>query len=199
MIKVVVIDDHELVLHGLNERLKQENGFEVVGAFTNYQDLLLCLKYKSVDIIIMDLMLKDIHGFDLISKIESFYKEPLKIVLVSGFYEKLLHKRAIELGVKAFLPKECSYDELISTVYNVYNGNQVIPDSILGERSDCLLTETEIEILRLISKEYTNEKISKKLFISRRTVDSQVSNICTKLNDNGRVGAVREGVKLKLL
>ena len=43
MIKVVVIDDHELVLHGLNERLKQENGFEVVGAFTNYQDLLLCL------------------------------------------------------------------------------------------------------------------------------------------------------------
>lgn len=199
MIKVVVIDDHELVLHGLNERLKQENGFEVVGAFTNYQDLLLCLKYKSVDIIIMDLMLKDIHGFDLISKIESFYKEPLKIVLVSGFYEKLLHKRAIELGVKAFLPKECSYDELISTVYNVYNGNQVIPDSILGERNDCLLTETEIEILRLISKEYTNEKISKKLFISRRTVDSHVSNICTKLNVNGRVGAVREGVKLKLL
>jgi len=199
MIKVVVIDDHELVLHGLYERLKQENGFEVVGAFTNYQDLLLFLKYKSADIIIMDLMLKDIHGFDLITEIEKFYKEPLRIVLVSGFYEKLLHKRAIELGVKAFLPKECTYDELISTVYNVYNGNQVIPDFILEERRECLLTDTEIEILRMISKEYTNEKISKKLFISRRTVDTHVSNICIKLNVNSRVGAVREGIKLKLI
>ena len=199
MIKVAIIDDHELVLQGLYERLKQEKGFEIVGAFTEYKELLLCLKYKPVDIIIMDLMLKNIHGFDLITEIEKLHLESLKIILVSGFYEKLLHKRAIELGIKAFLPKECSYDELISTVYNVYNGNQVIPDSIFGEKRSSLLTDTEIEILRLISKEYTNEKISKKLFISRRTVDTHVSNICTKLNVNGRVGAVREAIKLKLL
>lgn len=199
MIKVAIIDDHELVLQGLYDRLKKEENFEIVGAFVEYQDLLLCLKYKSVDIIIMDLMLKGIHGFDLISQIKQINQELPKIILVSGFYEPLLHKRALDLGIKAFLPKECSYNELISTVHNVSKGNQVIPDHLLKEEKNHLLTESEIEILRLISKEYTNEKISQKLYISRRTVDTYVSNICSKLNVNSRVGIVREAIKLKLI
>lgn len=70
MIKIAIIDDHELVLQGLYDRLKKETHFEVVGAFTSYQDLLFCLKYKSVDVLIIDLMLKDIHGFDLIAQIQ---------------------------------------------------------------------------------------------------------------------------------
>ncbi|MFC3932257.1 response regulator transcription factor [Streptococcus dentapri] len=199
MIKVAIIDDHELVLQGLYERLKREKDLEIVGAFSEYQDLLLCLKYKSVDIIIMDLMLKGIHGFDLITEIKKLHVEPPKIILVSGFYESLLHKRAMELGIKAFLPKESSYDDLISTVHNVFNGNQVIPDYLMEKEKTKILTDTEIKILKLITKEYTNEKISKELYISRRTVDSHVSSICSKLNVNGRVGAVREALRLKII
>ncbi len=97
------------------------------------------------------------------------------------------------------MPKECSYEELISAVYNVSNGNQIIPDCLLEEDKPHLLTKTEIEVLALIAEEYSNEKIAKKLFISRRTVDTHVSNICTKLNVTGRVGAVREALKLKLI
>ncbi|HEL1013141.1 TPA: response regulator transcription factor [Streptococcus equi subsp. zooepidemicus] len=199
MIKIAIIDDHELVLQGLYDRLKKETHFEVVGAFTSYQDLLFCLKYKSVDVLIIDLMLKDIHGFDLIAQIKQKCQTVPKMILISGFYEPLLHKRALDLGIKAFLPKECSYDELISTVYNVSKGNQVIPDDLLQKQESHLLTESEIEILRLISDEYSNEKISKKLYISRRTVDTHVSNICAKLNVTSRVGAVREAIKLKLI
>lgn len=62
-----------------------------------------------------------------------------------------------------------------------------------------LLTEVELKILKLIVEEYSNAQIAKELFISRRTVDTHVTNICTKLNVTGRVGAVREAVKLKLV
>lgn len=75
----------------------------------------------------------------------------------------------------------------------------MIPDDLLQKQESHLLTESEIEILRLISDEYSNEKISKKLYISRRTVDTHVSNICAKLNVTSRVGAVREAIKLKLI
>lgn len=112
------------------------------------------MKYKSVDVLIIDLMLKDIHGFDLIAQIQQKCQTVPKMILISGFYEPLLHKRALDLGIKAFLPKECSYDELISTVYNVAKGNQVIPDDLLQKQESHLLTESEIEILRLISDEY---------------------------------------------
>ncbi len=199
MIRVALIDDHELVLEGLYDRLKKEENFDIIGAFTEVDDLLLCLKYKDIDILIMDLMLKGIHGFDLITKIKQTNTKIPKIILVSGFYEILLHKRALDLGVKAFLPKECSYEDLISTVYNVSKGNQIIPDNLLEEEKNHILTKTEIEVLELIANEYSNEKIAKKLFISRRTVDNHVSNICAKLNVIGRVGAVREAIKLKLI
>lgn len=199
MIKIAIIDDHELVLQGVYERLKKEDKFEIIGAFTDVPDLMLCLKYKQVDILVMDLMLKDTHGFDLISKINQQVKKVPKIILLSGFYEELLHKRAMELGVKAFLPKETSYEILISTIYNVSNGNNVIPNTLLEKDTNILLTEIEIKVLELIAEEYSNEKIAKELFISRRTVDNHVSNICSKLNVMGRVGAVREAIKLKLI
>lgn len=199
MIKIALLDDHELVLEGLYNRLNKEKDIELVGAFTEVQDFLLCLKYKDVDMIIMDLMLKDVHGFDLIATIEQSCQTLPRIILVSGFYEELLHKRALELGVKAFLPKECSYDELINTVYSVSKGNQVIPDNLLEKEQNSLLTKTELEVLALIADEYSNEKIAQKMFISRRTVDSHVSNICAKLHVTGRVGAVREAIKLKLI
>ena len=70
---------------------------------------------------------------------------------------------------------------------------------MLEEEKNHILTKTEIEVLELIANEYSNDKIAKKLFISRRTVDNHVSNICAKLNVIGRVGAVREAIKLKLI
>ena len=199
MIRLVLIDDHKLVLEGLYNRLKRETNFKIVGTFTEVDDLLLCLKYKNVDIIIMDLMLKGIHGFDLITKVKQTNTKIPKIIIVSGFYEILLNKRAVDLGVKAFLPKESSYEELISAIYNVSKGNQIIPDKLIEDQTNHILTKTEIEVLELIANEYSNEKIAKKLFISRRTVDNHVSNICTKLNVTDRVGAVREAIKLKLI
>ena len=197
-IKLALIDDHELVLSGLYNRLEKEDNLNIVGAFTDANELLLLLKKEAIDVLIMDVMLKDRHGFDLIDQIKQLKINLPKIILISGFYETILHKRALDIGIKAFLPKETSYEELISTILNVANGNQVIPDNLLKNKANHLLTDTEVQVLKLLVDEYSNEKIAKELFISRRTVDSHVSSICAKLGVSTRVGAVREAVRLNL-
>lgn len=199
MMKIVLIDDHALVLQGLQGKLETVPEFDIIGAYTNVNDFLLCLRYKEVDIVVMDLMLKGIHGFELIEKINEIKQREIKIILISGFYEEILHKRALEIGVKAFLRKEVSYDELISCIINVGNGNNVVPDFLMKSYDNSILTESELNVLKLVVNEYTNERIAQELYISRRTVESHISNICRKLEVNSRIGIVREAIKLKLI
>ncbi|CEN28447.1 MULTISPECIES: response regulator transcription factor [Pseudolactococcus] len=198
-INLALIDDHQLVLHGLEEKLQSVDQFTVVASYDNVEGFIMCLKNKQVDVIIMDLMLKEIHGFELIKQIRELGYVDLKIILISGFYEELLHKRALELGVKAFLRKEVSYDELISCIINVAAGNHILPEFLVVHTEHVLLSDVEREVLSLLIAEFTNEKIAQALFISRRTVETHVSTICRKLGVNSRIGAVREGLKLKLI
>ena len=86
-----------------------------------------------------------------------------------------------------------------SAIYAVYKGNHVIPDGLLEKQENNLLTDTELSVLELIVKEYSNEKIANSLFVSRRTVDTHVSHICSKLGVTSRVGAVREAIRLNLV
>lgn len=197
--KIALIDDHALVLQGLNEKLQTIADFDIVGAYTKVNDLLLCLKCNNVDVLVMDLMLKEMHGFELIKKVRRIQKKDIKIIIISGYYEEILHKRALEMGVKAFLKKEVSYAELISCIINVAQGNHVIPDFLVETNTNPLLSVVELKILKLLVNEYTNENIAKELFISRRTVETHVANICRKLEVNSRIGAVREAIKLNLL
>ena len=199
MIKIVLIDDHKMILQGLLTNLSHADNIKIVGAYTEVDDFILCLKNNIVDIVIMDFMLKTHNSFEVIDMMSKYLSSVPKIIILSGFYEELLHKRALELGVKAFLKKESSYDELISTVLNVYHGNTIIPDIFVEPRDHQLLTETELIVLKLLVDEYTNDKIAQELFISRRTVEIHVTNICRKLGVNGRIGAVREGIKLNLV
>ena len=197
-IKLAVIDDHKLVLQGLCKQLEEVDDIEILGSFTEVNALLLFLKQNEVDILISDLILKDTHGFDLVAKIGEEINPELKIILISGFYEELVHQQAIDMGVYAFLRKESSVKELIDCIHEVKRGNQIIPNSIIKEKTTTFLTPTEKEVLKLVAEEYPNEEIAKILSMSHRTVASHVTAICQKLNVKGRVGAAREAIKMNL-
>ena len=197
-IKLAVIDDHKLVLQGLCKQLEEVDDIEILGSFTEVNALLLFLKQNEVDILISDLILKDTHGFDLVAKIGEEINPELKIILISGFYEELVRQQAIDMGVYAFLRKESSVKELIDCIHEVKRGNQIIPNSIIKEKTTTFLTPTEKEVLKLVAEEYTNEEIAKILSMSHRTVASHVTAICQKLNVKGRVGAAREAIKMNL-
>jgi len=136
MIRLVLIDDHSLVLQGLENYFLKEDDFKIVGSYTEVADLLLCLKHEKVDVLVMDFMLKGVTAFDVISQINRFLNTVPKIVLLSGFYDTLLHKRAMDFGIQAFLPKESSYLDVKSAIYAVYKGNHVIPDGLLEKQEN---------------------------------------------------------------
>ncbi|MGL4663109.1 MAG: response regulator transcription factor [Culicoidibacterales bacterium] len=197
--KIVLIDDHDLVLEGLKNKLETVSQLNIIGAYTEVEHLLFCIKSREVDIVIMDFMLKECNGFELIDEIRRIQKKDIKIIILSGFYEEVLHKRALDIGVKAFLRKEISYEELIGCIINVGKGNHIIPDYLVEAQTNPLVSEIEQSVLKLLVDEYTNENIARELHISRRTVETHVSNICCKLGVNSRVGAVREAIKLNLV
>lgn len=106
MIKIAVIDDHELVLQGICTQLSQEEKFDIVGAFTEVEELKLCLLCKKVDVLIMDLMLKDIHGFELIEQLKQMHIDFPKIILISDFMSRCCTSVPMNLGLKLFCQKK---------------------------------------------------------------------------------------------
>jgi two-component system vancomycin resistance associated response regulator VraR len=110
-----------------------------------------------------------------------------------------VYNRILEIGANAILSKDTSSSELISDIINVGKGNDIIPNFLVSNKVEGILSEVEEKVLGLMVDEYTNEEISKELYISQRTVESHVTNILRKLGVNSRVGAVREAVKLKLV
>jgi two-component system vancomycin resistance associated response regulator VraR len=194
------MDEYSLALQALHEQLKKLDEFEIVGAFTTPESLLECLEDISVDILIADFMLQDNQGMSLLEKIHKVQEQQIKIIiLLAGHFDKHLFQRGLELGVKAFLSKDTSFDDLVSVIRSVGKGNDVIPDSLVSGEHTKLLTDTEVKVLELVVLEYTNDRIAKELYLSRRTVETYVSNICSKLGVDSRIGAVREAVRLSLV
>jgi two-component system vancomycin resistance associated response regulator VraR len=143
-------------------------------------------------------MLKSSQGLEMIDRIKTIQQD-IKIIVLSEATDELVIKRAIEMGVNAILRKDTSYSELINSVVSVAKGNDIFPDTIVGSIKSSILTDMEQKVLECIAGEYTNDEIAKKLYISRRTVESYVSNICEKLGTVNRVGAVCKAMKLGLL
>jgi two-component system vancomycin resistance associated response regulator VraR len=197
-LKIVLFDAYKLALMGMESTLKAIRDFEVLGAFSQESELIKCLEENKIDIVIMDLMLKSSNGINFIEKIKKLQNN-VKIIILSEANDELVIKREMEMGVNAILRKDTSYSELISSIISVSKGNDIFPDTIVSNIDNSILSDMEQKVLECIAGELTNDEIAKKLFISRRTVESYVSNICEKLGSINRVGAVCKAMKLGIL
>jgi two-component system vancomycin resistance associated response regulator VraR len=196
--RIVLFDAYTLALQGIFNTIKTVPDFEIVGAYTDEKDLVHCLANKQVDIAVINVMLKSSMGLELIEKIKGAQKD-VKIIALTETQDSMVYKRALEMGVNAFLQKDTSHSELISYIKSVGKGNAILPAFVVEENTSAILSETETNILKLIADEYTSDAIAKEYYISRRTVESHVTSICKKLGVESRIGAVREAVKLKLI
>jgi two-component system vancomycin resistance associated response regulator VraR len=189
-LRLALFDPYTLALEGIYDSLKSVEDFEIIGVFTEEEAFLSCLQQNEVDIVILDLMMKSIQGFELLDDIKSV-KKKLKIIIFADIEEDIFYKRAMEMGVNAFLRQDTSASELINTIISVGKGNDIIPDFMNNQNVQKILT--------LVADEYTNDRIAKELFISRRTVESHVTSICRKLGVDSRIGAVREAIRLNMI
>jgi two-component system vancomycin resistance associated response regulator VraR len=193
-----LFDPYTLALEGIYDTLKSVEDFEIIGVYTEEEAFLNCLKQNEVDIVILDLMMKSIQGFELLENIKNI-KQKIKIIIFADIEEDIFYKRAIEMGVNAFLRQDTSASELINAIISVGKGSDIIPDFMNDQNVQKILTSTEAQILKLVADEYTNDRIAKELYISRRTVESHVTNICRKLGVDSRIGAVREAIRLNMI
>jgi len=206
-IKVFIIDDHPMVVAGLNSLLGSLGNIEVCGSVSNAFDAIPFLKKNKAEVILLDINLPDISGIDLCKKINKEFPE-IKIIGMSTFSERSYISRMIENGASGYLIKSAPGEEIAQAIDTVLNGKMYLsvlmehiakPLSITPSDNLPALTKREKEILQLISEGLTNNQIAEKLFISPLTVDSHRKNLLTKLNVNNTASLIKLAVQNGLI
>ena len=207
MISVLIVDDHPVVVAGLQSLLGQLENIEVAGAASNAFEAISFLKAHAVDVILLDINLPDVSGIDLCRKIRKDFPE-IKILGISTFSDRSYISRMIENGAAGYLMKSASAGQIAEAIETVLNGKMYVsvsmehvlrPLSVTAPGNLAVLTKREKEILGLIAEGLTNNQIAEKLFISQLTVDSHRKNLLTKLNVNNTASLIRVAMEQGLI
>ncbi|MEC2256243.1 response regulator [Bacillus thuringiensis] len=200
MIKVLLVDDHEMVRMGVSAYLSTQPDIEVVGEAENGRkgsELALQLR---PDIILMDLVMDEMDGVEATRAIIQEWPEA-KIVVVTSFLDDEKLYPVIEAGATSYLLKTSRASDIADAVRATYDGETVLEPKVTGKMMSRMrqkkeqplhdgLTEREFEILLLIAEGKSNQEIADELFIALKTVKTHVSNILNKLNVSDRTQAV---------
>jgi DNA-binding NarL/FixJ family response regulator len=187
MIRVLIVDDHELLRAGLRSRLEREPGIAVVGEADSAERAVLMARRLQPDLIVLDLLLPRKSGDEVIPDLADVAPQA-RVLVVSSQAAPSSVRRALSAGAAGYLPKRSSDRDLVAAIRLVADGSGYV-DPDLGAKlvnpdgSAALepLSERERDILHLLALGYTNQEIGKKLFISVRTVDTHRAHIMRKL------------------
>ncbi len=200
MIKLFVVDDHEVVRQGIEAVLRYDSEIEVVGSFECGQKAYEALPHSQVDLVVMDMKLPDGLGAEWARRMKEL-KPELKILILTGFHSEAELLFSLEAGVDGYLFKEVSSDELVRAVKEVNKGNFYLSPEVARKVRELTLspkstlTFREAEVLVALRDGLTTEEIARKLCLSQSTVKTHLRNIYQKLGVRNRVEAVREALK----
>lgn len=215
MIRVLIVEDFELVRRGIKSSLSREDDIEIVAEVGNAEDAVKETLRLKPDVVLMDIKLGEDEDGGI--KATREIKENLKDcrVLILTFFDDSEHVfRAVKAKVDGYLLKDVDKEELVKAIRTINRGKSVIhPDvafkllnMMSGEREkeekkreiQHNLSDREMEVLQLLTTGATNRDIAEKLFISETTVKAHVSSILRKMNVNDRTQAVIKAFEIKL-
>ncbi|WP_368644920.1 response regulator [Alkalibacterium putridalgicola] len=196
MIRLMLVDDHEMVRLGLSSFFSIQEDFEVVAEAADGEASIELAVEEKPDIILMDLVMEVMDGTEATIEIMKRWPEA-KIIILTSFIDDEKVYPAMEAGACGYILKTSSATEIAQAIRETYNGQYYIEDevtSILEEKRHeeneghlhDRLTSRENEVVQLISKGYTNQDIADELFITLKTVKTHVSNILSKLEVEDR-------------
>jgi DNA-binding NarL/FixJ family response regulator len=196
--KILLVDDHTILLDGVKSLLSKEDDLEIVGQAGSAEAALEFLKKQDVDLIITDYSMPGMDGLSLLNTVKRIAPNT-KIILLSMHDEVHLVKEILKAGVNGYVLKKDTHKELLSAIHDVNNDkvylssdvNKMLITNLNNPDEGKLLTDREREILKLIAKEYTNKDIAEELFISERTVETHRKNIFKKTATNSLVGLIK--------
>lgn len=211
-IRIYLADDHQVLIDGLIAVLKTNKSFEVIGYSLSGEHLTEELTELKPDILIMDI---NMPGKDGIAVLKEFSQKGFQcsVIVFSSFDDLKLIKEVLQLGAKGYLTKQAAGENIIEAINSVYNGEEYYSKSVRekifqsfsgrekenGAASESetleLITDREMEILKLISLEYSGKEISEALYISPNTVETHRKNLIKKLNVKNTIGLVKFALK----
>jgi DNA-binding NarL/FixJ family response regulator len=208
-IRIVIADDHEIFRDGFKVLFKNQKELELVGEAGNGKELLEIVEKENPDIVITDIKMPEMDGIEACKVIKKKYSST-KVIALSMFNEDNLIIDILEAGAKGYLLKNTSKDELLSAAKSVHEGGvyyckdttaklmRLIVESKFNpyrEQPAKKFTSRELDIIKLICKQYTSREIAEALNLSVRTVEGHREKIQEKMDVKNSVGIVIYSIK----
>ncbi|RDC63489.1 response regulator transcription factor [Adhaeribacter pallidiroseus] len=207
MIHILLVDDHKIIRDGIKSLLKDEATIEVVGEASNAQELIEILPEKEVDVIIMDLNMPVMDGFEGTKYIKENHPDK-KVLVLSMLDNENYISKVMDAGASGYILKNTGREEMIYAITTIAAGNLFICTEIAlnllkrvqsstakiennGTRQPGDLSKREIEVLRLIAEGLTNAEIADKLFTSKRTIESHRQHLIEKTQAKNTAALVK--------
>ena len=199
-IKLLIADDHKILLEGIVSLLQSEGSFDVADTASNGYEVMELVNKNDYDVCLLDINMPGLDGIEA-AKLIKAGKPSIKIVMLTTYNDKEIISELIRIGVSGYLLKNSDKSELVGAIYKVMSGRYYFSAEIeeiimqgVAERKNTeviLLTEREIEIVKLLAREYTNDKIATELNISYRTVETHRKNIMQKTKSHNLAGLLK--------
>jgi len=201
-IRILIADDHQMFIDGLKALLKREKNIQICGEVGNGIDALDFIRLHKPDLLITDISMPGMSGVELTRQVKAHFPE-VKILVLSMYNDREIVSEILMSEAEGYILKNAGRHELISAVQRIADNSTYYSNEVLNimmtrikkqksiEKNTSLLTAREIEIVKLIMKEFSSEEIADKLFISKRTVDTHRKNIIQKTNARTLVGLIK--------
>lgn len=208
MINVMIADDHKVFRDGIVSILEEVKDIQITLQAGDGEEVIALLEKEQPNVILMDITMGETSGIGITKTVKEKYPN-IKVLILSMHSESEYIVKALEAGANGYLLKDAGSSEMINAIRTVQGGatyySQQVSTILVqhitqgtqpkSSKSGIPLTNREIEILKLISEEFSNPEIAEKLFISIRTVDTHRRNLLEKLGVKNTAGLVRYALK----
>jgi two-component system, NarL family, nitrate/nitrite response regulator NarL len=208
-ITLALVDDHRIVIDGLMSLLKGQETFQFAFATTDPREVIDKLHEQPVDVLLTDIMMPGLNGNLLAKKVRENFPGIKILALSMSGQGDLINEMINDADISGYVLKNIGKQELIRAIEKIAGGGVYFSEEVIEElkrtsqrrkqNEDAHLTDREIEIIRLIEKEYNNRQIAEALFISERTVETHRKNIFRKTSTNSVIGLVKYAYEHKLV
>jgi len=204
-VKVFIADDHQMFIDGIKALLQNVNTIEITGEATNGKQVLEQLERIKPDIILIDIGMPELNGIETTSIITQKYPS-VKVIALTMYDDSIRISKMLKAGVKGYLIKNTSKNEILEAIQSVSEGGSYYPDKLIPQRYHRAksinpfadITEREIEIIKLIVKSMTNKEIAEALSISELTVNTHRKNAMRKLDIKNTAALVKFAIENNL-
>lgn len=202
-IKLLIVDDHRILVDGLKKLFDNSQNISVVGTAYTGKECRVALLNDIPDVILLDINLPDVSGIDLCKELKTKNPE-IHIIALSSFNEYAIVRRMLENGASGYVVKNAMPEEILLSVETVIHNEKFLceeVDLLMRKRSHnpVWLTPREKELLKLIVEGFTNHEIAEKMFLGVETVNGYRKNLLIKLGAKNTAVLVRMALEDKLI